>query len=114
MEFTVHEGTFELSVRKHKELKGLKKGDLRDQMTPRELAFTILGEDMTTTEIRKTDAQNFPENLEAAVKGGEGAGKLRRQFEEITGESVVSSASFLNDGTHSELAAGDEEEDNDK
>jgi hypothetical protein len=111
---TVHEGTFELSVRKHKELKSLEKGDLRDQMTPRELAFTILGEDMTTTEIRKTDAQNFPENLEAAVKGGEGAGKLRRQFEEITGESVVSSASFLNDGAHSELAAGDEDEDSDK
>ena len=108
---TVHEGVFEVSVREHKELKGMEKGELRDQMTPRELAFTILGEDMTTTEIRKTDAQSFPKNLEAAVKGGEGAGKLRRQFEEITGESVVSSASFLEGGEHAELEAGAENED---
>lgn len=103
---TIHEGTFEVSVRAHKDLKGMEKGELRDQMTPRELAFTILGEDMTTTEIRKTDAQNFPENLEAAVKGGAGAGKLRRQFEEITGESVVSSTSFLEGGPRAELEEG--------
>jgi hypothetical protein len=98
-------------VREHKDLKGMEKGELRDQMTPRELAFTILGEDMTTTEIRKTDAQNFPENLEAAIKGGDGAGKLRRHFEEITGESVVSSVSFLEGGEHAELEAGAGNED---
>lgn len=110
---TIHEGTFEVSVRTHKDLKGIEKGELRDQMTPRELAFTILGEDMTTTEIRKTDAQNFPENLEAAVKGGAGAGKLRRQFEEITGEPVVSSASFLKGEERAELeeSAGNEDDD---
>lgn len=107
---TIHEGTFEISVRKHKDLKGMEKGELRDQMTPRELAFTILGEDMTTTEIRKTDAQNFQENHEAAVKGGEGAGKLRRQFEEITGESVVSSTSFLEGGKRPEIEEGGEDE----
>ncbi len=100
---TIHKGTFEVSVREHKDLKGMEKGELRDQMTPRELAFTILGEDMTTTEIRKTDAQNFPENLEAAVKGGEGAGQLRTQFEELTGEPVVSNASFLESEEHVEL-----------
>lgn len=66
---TIHEGTFDVSVGEHKQLKGMEKGELRDQMTPRELAFTILGEDMTTTEIRKTDAQNFQQNLDAAVKG---------------------------------------------
>lgn len=87
-------------------MKGMEKGELRDQMTPRELAFTILGEDMTPTEIRKTDAHNFPDNLDAAVKGGERAGQLRRHFEEITGESVVSSASFLEGGEHVELEAG--------
>lgn len=100
---TIHEGTFDLSVRQHKELKGMDKGELRDQMTPRELAFTILGEDITTTEIRKADAQNFSENLEAAVKGGEGAGKLRKQFEELTGESVVSNESFPEDAGRVEI-----------
>lgn len=106
---TIHEGTFDLSVRKHKDLKGMDKGELRDQMTPRELAFTILGEDMTVTEIKKADAQKFSGNLEAAVKGGEGAGKLRRQFEEITGESVVSNDSFLENVERMEIDKGVED-----
>ena len=110
---TIHEGTFDVSVGEHKKIKGLKKGELRDQMTPRELAFTILGEDMTTTEIRKTDAQKFDENLDAAVKGGTGAGKLRKQFEEITGEPVVSSTSFLESGRRAELEEGTPDETND-
>lgn len=82
---TIHEGTFDLSVRQHKELKGMDKGELRDQMTPRELAFTILGEDITTTEIRKADAQNFSENLEAAVKGERGLGSFENSSRNLLG-----------------------------
>ena len=108
---TVHKGTFDVSVRQHKDKKGLDKGDLRDHMTPRELAFTILGEDMTTTELRKQDAQGFEENLDAARKGGRGAGQLRRQFEELTGEPVVSGESFLEEAHYDELEADIVEDD---
>ncbi len=111
---TVHQGTFDVSVGEHKNLKGLEKGDLRDHMTPRELAFTILGEDLTTSEIRKRDAQGFRENLEAAEDGGQGAGKLRRQFEELTGEPVVSGDAFLESGENTEptLPEPDDEDTN--
>lgn len=50
----IHKGTFDyLSVQGHKELRGVKKGNLRDHMTPIELAFTILREASTVEGIKK-------------------------------------------------------------
>ena len=106
---TVHQDTFDISVREHKLRKNLEKGDLRDHMTPRELAFTILGEDLTTTELRRQDAQGFSDNLDAAENGGQGAGQLRRQFEELTGEPVVSADNYLDEPDYPELEENDED-----
>lgn len=67
----IHKGTFDnMSVKAHKEYKGVQKGNLRDHMTPLELAFTILGEASTIEEAKAADAQGFDENKNAAVKGG--------------------------------------------
>lgn len=92
----IHKGTFDnLSVQGHKELKGVKKGNLRDHMTPLELAFTILGEASTIEEIREADVQGFDENRQVAQKGGRNAGIARRSFEQASGRPVISDQSYL-------------------
>ncbi len=92
----IHKGTFDnLSVQEHKELKSVKKGNLRDHMTPLELAFTILGEASTIEEIQEEDAKGFEENKKAAEKGGKNAGIARKSFEEASGRPVISDQSYL-------------------
>jgi DNA-damage-inducible protein D len=54
--------TFGVSPSEHKNIKGLKKQNLRDHMTPLELIFTMLGEEMTRSIAQKEDAQGFAEN----------------------------------------------------
>ena len=101
----IHSGTFDgLSVKQHKDLKGVEKGNLRDHMTPFELAFTILGEAATTEIVRGEDAQGFDENLDAARRGGESAGDARKTFEESFGQKVISNRSYLEE--RKRLASG--------
>ena len=90
-------GTFGLTPTEHKDLKGLTKPshNLRDHMTPLELIFTALGEELTRSESVKDDAQGFDENRNAAVKGGSMAGKARKLIEEERGEKVVSEKNYL-------------------
>jgi DNA-damage-inducible protein D len=94
----IAEGTFNIKPTEHKEIKGLTKPtqNLRDHMTPLELIFTALGEEMTRQVAIKDDAQGFDENREAAVKGGNMAGKARLTIEAESGEKVVSKENFLN------------------
>jgi DNA-damage-inducible protein D len=92
----IHKGTFDnLSVKGHKELMGVKKGNLRDHMTPLELAFTILGEASTIEEIKEADTKGFAENKKAAQTGGENAGVARKSFEEASGRAVISDQSYI-------------------
>lgn len=92
----IHKGTFDnLSVKAHKEYKGVQKGNLRDHMTPLELAFTILGEASTIEEAKANDAQGFEDNKKAAKKGGKNAGVARKSFEEASGRPVISNKSYL-------------------
>ncbi|MCA9953578.1 MAG: phage antirepressor protein [Ardenticatenaceae bacterium] len=106
----IHKGTFDnLSVKAHKEYKGVKKGNLRDHMTPLELAFTILGEASTIDEARATDAKGFDENKKAARKGGKNAGVARKSFEEASGRPVISNKSYLE--MRKKLEAGEDPED---
>lgn len=92
----IHRSTFdEMSVKDHKDLKGIKKGNLRDHMTPLELAFTILGEASTIEEVNEDDAQGFEENRKAAQKGGENASVARKSFEKASGRPVISDLSYL-------------------
>jgi DNA-damage-inducible protein D len=89
--------TFGLSPSEHKDFKGLTQptDNLRDHMTPLELIFTALGEEMTRALTVETDATGFQENAEAAQRGGRAAGKARIAAEKETGVRVVSPESFL-------------------
>ena len=79
-----------MTTRQYKNLKGLKKQNLRDNMTTTELVLNMLGE-TSTTDISKVDKpKNFSENIEVARKGGEVAGIARKALEERTGKSVIS------------------------
>ena len=80
-----------MNTRQYKNLKGLKKENLRDNMTTLELVLNMLAE-ATTTEISKQNAPaTFSENLSVARKGGEAAGIARKAVEERTGVPVISS-----------------------
>lgn len=93
---TISKGTFNLQVDQHKAKKGLKKShNLRDHMSPLELALTMLGE-TTTAEMAKTqNAQGFHENQTAAKAGGEVAGSARKNIEQRIGKPVVTKDNFL-------------------
>lgn len=80
-----------MSTRQYKNLKGLKKENLRDNMTTLELVLNMLAE-ATTTEISKQKAPTtFSENMAIAREGGEVAGIARKAAEERTGVSVITS-----------------------
>ena len=87
-----------MSTRQYKNLKGLKKENLRDNMTTLELVLNMLAE-ATTTEISKQKAPStFSENMAVAREGGEAAGIARKAVEERTGVPVITprSAAQLN------------------
>ena len=63
-------------------------------MTDLELIFTMLGEASTTEIARNRDAQEFDENLEAAVEGGTVAGSARKDLERKSGNGVSTRENF--------------------
>ena len=78
-----------MTTRQYKKLKGLKKENLRDNMSDLELVLTMLAE-ATTTEISKTvKPATFSENQKVAQKGGSIAGNTRKEIEETTGKPVI-------------------------
>ena len=80
-----------MTTRQYKKLKGLKKENLRDNMSDLELVLTMLAE-ATTTEISKTvKPTTFSENQKVAQKGGSIAGNTRKEIEETTGKPVITS-----------------------
>ena len=80
-----------MSTRQYKNLTGLKKENLRDNMTTLELVLNMLAE-ATTTEISKQKSpETFSENLAVAREGGEAAGIARKAVEERTGVPVITS-----------------------
>ncbi len=80
-----------MSTRQYKNLKGLKKENLRDNMTTLELVLNMLAE-ATTTEISKQKSpETFSENLAVAREGGEAAGIARKAVEDRTGVPVITS-----------------------
>ncbi len=79
-----------MTNRGYKNYKGLKKENLRDNMTTLELVLNMLAE-ATTTEISKaTNPKNFTENKEVAHQGGAVAGNARKEIESKTGKPVIS------------------------
>ena len=80
-----------MNTRQYKNLKGLKKENLRDNMSDMELVLNMLAE-ATTTEISKQRTpETFEENRKIAREGGEAAGEARKAVEARTGVSVITS-----------------------
>ena len=78
-----------MSTRQYKQLKGLKKENLRDNMSTLELVLNMLAE-ATTTEISKQkEPETFSENMVVARAGGEAAGEARKAVEARTGVPVI-------------------------
>lgn len=84
-----------MSAKKYKELKGLRKESLRDNMTDIEILLTDLSEVTTRTLASKEHPQGLKENLAVAKKGGEVSKKARTSYEEITGITAVSKTNVL-------------------
>ena len=99
-----------MNTRQYKNLKGLKKENLRDNMTTLELVLNMLAE-ATTTEISKQKApEGFRENVEVARSGGKVAGDARKAIEQQTGVPVITSknAAQLNQVVTNLIEATDE------
>jgi len=78
-----------MTTGQYKRLKGLKKENLRDNMSDLELVLTMLSE-ATTTEISKQKKPaTFSENMKVARSGGEAAGEARKAVERRTGQPVI-------------------------
>jgi hypothetical protein len=91
----IHQEWTGLTVKKHKDLKGLKSQNLRDHMSEAELIFTALAE-LSTRQIAETDeAKGLQENAVASIKGGAVAKNARKELEAKTGKSVVTGENFL-------------------
>ena len=91
----ITKATFGKTVQEYKELKNLKRENLRDHMDDLELIFTMLGEAATTRITKNKDAEALNENLIAAKQGGEVAGNARKELELKSGESVLTEENFL-------------------
>lgn len=80
-----------MSTRQYKRLKGLKKENLRDNMTTTELVLNMLAETSATDISKAEQPQGFSESMLVAQKGGEVAGIARKALEERTGKPVITS-----------------------
>jgi hypothetical protein len=91
----IHQEWSDVSVKAHKEMKGLKAQNLRDHMSEAELIFTALAE-LSTRQIAETvEATGMPANALAAKTGGRIAKKARLELESKTGRKVISTDNFL-------------------
>jgi len=91
----IHQEWTGLTVKKHKDLKGLQSQNLRDHMSEAELIFTALAE-LSTRQIAETDeAKGLQKNAKASKKGGKIAKDAKQQLELQTGKKVVTGDNFL-------------------
>lgn len=79
-----------MSTRQYKNLKGLKKENLRDNMTTLELVLNMLAEATTTQFSKDRKPSTFQESLEVAKAGGQVAGRTRRDIESQSNTPVIS------------------------
>lgn len=80
------------SVQAYKQLKGLKKENLRDNMTNTELALNLLAEVSTTELSRMQKPKGYNETKDVTISGGEIAGNARKELEKKLGRTVISSS----------------------
>ena len=80
-----------MTTREYKDLKGLKKENLRDNMTTLEIVLNMLAEATTTELTKTTNPQGLAENRKVAKRGGSIAGNARKEIEKETGKPVITS-----------------------
>lgn len=80
-----------MSTRQYKNLKGLKKENLRDNMSTLELVLNMLAEATTTELSKQQQPETFDENRNIAQEGGAVAGEARAAVEKRTGKPVITS-----------------------
>jgi len=90
-------------VKAYKKLKGLKKENLRDNMTTLELILNMLAEASTTEISKEKKPKGLEENRDVAQKGGYAAKKARLEIEKQTGKSIVSPKNAKELGQKNEL-----------
>ncbi len=90
----ISKATFGLTPSEYKNVKKLKRENLRDHMTDLELIFSMLGEASTTAIVRTQNPKGFTENKKVAKQGGDVAGNARKELEKKTGKSIISSENF--------------------
>ncbi|MBC8211512.1 MAG: Bro-N domain-containing protein [Gammaproteobacteria bacterium] len=94
----IHQEWAEVSVKEHKNLKGLSSQNLRDHMSEAELIFTALAE-LSTRQIAETDeSTGMDENKTSAKSGGNIAKRARKELEAKTGKKVVTDNNYLPPG----------------
>jgi len=91
----IHQEWTSLTVKKHKEIKGLKTQNLRDHMSEAELIFTALAELSTRQIAENIHATGLTENKTAAKAGGGIAKRARLDLEEKTHKQIVSPENYL-------------------
>jgi hypothetical protein len=91
----IHQEWSGVSVKKHKNIKGLKTQNLRDHMSEAELIFTALAELSTRQIAESVDATGMVENADAGKKDGKIAKKARLELESKTGKRVITSENYL-------------------
>ena len=91
----IHQEWSGLSVKEHKDLKGLKSQNLRDHMSEAELIFTALAELSTRQIAEAENATGLEENKKSARRGGKIAKEAKEKLELETGKKVVTDSNFL-------------------
>lgn len=84
-----------MSTREYKDLKGLKKENLRDNMSTLEIVLNMLAEATTTELTNTTHPQGLEENKKVAKRGGSIAGNARKEIEQESGKSVITSKNAI-------------------
>ena len=84
-----------MSVKQHKDLKGLQQQNLRDHMSDAEFIFTALAE-LSGREVATAEkAEGYRPNESAAHVGGKISGNARKELEDRTGTRVINSGNYL-------------------
>jgi DNA-damage-inducible protein D len=91
----IHQEWSGVSVKKHKDIKGIKTQNLRDHMSEAELIFTALAELSTRQIAESVNATGMKENTDAGKRGGKIAKKARLELESKTGKRVVTHENYL-------------------
>ncbi len=99
----IHKEWAGVTVKEHKDIKGLKSQNLRDHMSEAELIFTALAELSTRQIAESVDATGMEENKDAGKKGGGIAKKARLELEHKTGKSVITGKNYLPGKTNKAL-----------